>query len=202
MKIPHATIITILLIITATFAGGDEFAQMSPQARRDPAVQAERDMSPGGRDEGRGGCTSRFDRFRNRKTVTIEPRTILSVGADELKLGAGAAAEDNNAAPREVDLLFDSTTNRLRYGNSAEVRFIVDERRIRGGTTYKFGGSAMRQINERLRLTMPASRFLEIINGREVEMQIGETEITVRREDLERLRDFAACVNLRARSVE
>lgn len=149
------------------------------------------------RGQGVDGCTTHFDRFRNRNTITIEPRTILRAGTDELKLGASAIVEgDAGTAPREVDLLFDSTTNRLRYGNSAEVRFIVDERRIEGGTAYKFGGSAMRQVNEKLRLTMPANRFLEIINGREVEMQIGDTEVTLRREDLDRLRDFAACAGL------
>jgi hypothetical protein len=146
---------------------------------------------------GGAGCTKKYDRFRNRNTVTIEPRTIYRAGTDELKLGA-SAAEVDGAAPREVELLFDSTTSRLRYGNSADVRFIVDGKRAEGGTAYKFGGEAMRQVNEKLRLTMPASRFLEIIGGREVEMQVGETEVTLRREDVQRLRDFADCAGLRA----
>jgi len=204
MKILHTTRITILIIVIAVLAGGETFGQMSGQTQRNSTSH----VGQGGRrssseDEQRdGGCTTRFDRFRNRNTMTIEPRTILSAGTDELKLGASAVVEENNAAPREIDLLFDSTTNRMRYGNSAEVRFIVDERRIEGGTAYKFGGSAMRQVNEKLRLTIPASRFLEIINGREVEMQIGETEVTLRREDLGRLWDFAACAHLRVRSEQ
>lgn len=145
-----------------------------------------------------GGCTKKYDRFRNRNAVTVEPRTIYRAGADELKLGASAIVEgDQGAAPREIDLLFDSTTSRLRYGNSAEVRFIVDGKRIEGSTAYKMGGEAMRQVNEKLRLTMPASRFLEVFDGREVEMQIGETEVTLRREDLQRLHDFATCAGLR-----
>jgi hypothetical protein len=145
------------------------------------------------------GCTKKYDRFRNRNTVMVEPRTIYRAGTDELKLGASAVVEgDQGAAPREVDLLFDSTTSRLRYGNSAVVRFIVDGKRIEGSTAYKMGGEAMRQVNEKLRLTIPASRFLEVLGGREVEMQIGETEVTLRREDLQRLRDFATCAGLRA----
>ncbi len=76
------------------------------------------------------------------------------------------------------------------------MRFLVDGRRIASGTAYKFAGSVMRQGDEKLRLTMPSSRFLEIINGREVEMQIGETEVRLRREDLQRLRGFAGCVGL------
>src|SRR5207248_10831506 len=76
-----------------------------------------------------GGCTKKYDRFRNRNTVMVEPRTIYRAGTDELKLGVSAVAEgDHGAAPREVDLFFDSTTSRLRSGNSAEVRFIVDEK--------------------------------------------------------------------------
>lgn len=129
--------------------------------------------------------------------MTIELGAIVSTGTDELKLGASAVVEESNAAPRELDLLFDSTTNRLRYGNNVEVRFIVDGRRMECGTAYKFGGSALRQVNEKLRLTMPTSRFLEIISGREVEMQIGETEVTLRSEDLQGLSDFAVCACLR-----
>ena len=143
-----------------------------------------------------GGCTKKYDRFHNRNTVTVEPRTVYRAGTDELKLGA-TAAEGESAAPREVDLLFDSTASRLRYGNSAEVRFIVDGKRIEGGTAYKMGGAAMRQLNEKLRLAIPASRFLEVLGGRDVEMQIGETEVTLRQEDLQRLRDFATCAGLR-----
>ena len=144
-----------------------------------------------------GRCVKRFDRFRNRDTVTIEPRTIYHTDSDELKLGASAVIEgDGNSAPREIDLLFDSTASRLRYGNSAEVRFIVDGKRTEGGTAYKMGGSAMRQVNEKLRLTLSAGRFLEIVKGSKVEMQIGETEVTFRSEDLQRLKDFAACAGL------
>lgn len=174
-------------------------------------AQTPRDQTPHNTNESQSGdsgrqgasrCTTRYDRFRNRNTVTIDPQTIHRAGADELRLGASAVAEGEAGAtpPREVDLIFDSTTSRLRYGNSAEVRFIVDERHIEGGTAYKFGGSAMRQVNEKMRLTMPASRYLEIISGRDVEMQIGETEVTLSREVLERLRGFAICAGLNVES--
>src|ERR1051325_1226831 len=79
----------------------------------------------------KGRCTKKYDRFRSRNMVAIEPRTIYRAGANELKLGASAIFEgDRSAAPRKVDLLFDSTASRLRYGNSAEVRFIVDSKPI------------------------------------------------------------------------
>lgn len=143
------------------------------------------------------GCTKKYDRFRNRNTVMVEPRTVYRAGTDELKLGASAAVEgDQSAAPKEVDLMFDSTTSRLRYGDSAQVRFIVDGKRMEGGTAHKTGDFAMRQVNEKLRLTMPSIRFQDIIAGREVEMQIGETEVSLSSEDLQRLRNFASCVNL------
>ena len=145
-----------------------------------------------------GGCTKQYDRFRNRNTVKVEPRTVYRAGTDELKLAASAVVEgDKSAAPQDVDLLFDATTSRLRYGNSAEVRFIVDGQRMDGGVAYKIGGFSLRQFNEELRLTLPANRFLEVIVGREVEMQISEMDVTLRREDLQRLRGFADCVSLR-----
>jgi hypothetical protein len=156
--------------------------------------QTRREESSGG-----AGCIKKYDRFRNRNTVTLTPQTVHKVGMDELKLGASAVLEgEDGTAPKEIDLLFDSTTSRLRYGNSAEVRFIVDGKRVDGGTAYKVGGEAMRQVNEKLRLTMTASRFLEVFGGREVAMQIGETEVTLQREDVQRMRAFATCAGLRA----
>lgn len=46
------------------------------------------------------GCTKKYDRFRNRNTVTVEPRTVYSAGTDDLKLGASAVVEgDNKTVP-------------------------------------------------------------------------------------------------------
>lgn len=58
------------------------------------------------------------------------------------------------------------------------------------------GGSALRQINKMLRLTLTVNQFLEVVGGREVETKIGQTGVTFRREGLPRLHEFAACVNL------
>lgn len=144
----------------------------------------------------KGNCTTTYDRFRNRNTIVLSPRAIMTAGSEELRLGFNAVTE-GDAAPREIEWFFDSTTERLRYGNKAEVRFIIDGKRIDGGVAYKSGGYTMRQFNEQLKLKMPVARFLEITAGREVEMQLGETEVTLRREDLQRLKDFAACTGLR-----
>lgn len=189
-----------MLLAAISFTGVDKSA--AGQSRRDPSPRTTSERQSGTTDQADGnGCTRRFDRFRNRNTITIEPRTVHRAGDEELKIGASAVVEgDGNTAPREIDLNFDSTTNRLRYGNSAEVRFIVDGKRMEGGVAYKMGGFSMRQFNEKLRLTLPTKRFLEIIAGREVEMQIGETEVTLRREDLQRLRGFADCAGLRVES--
>ena len=196
-KVRIATLLaTVLVAGVENLAAGQSRQDSSPRTatvrRSETTDQADRN-----------GCTKRFDRFRNRNTITIEPHTVHRVGDEELKIGASAVIEgDGNIAPREVDLNFDSTTNRLRYGNSADVRFIVDDTRMEGGVAYKMGGFSMRQFNEKLRLTLPANRFLEIIGGREVEMQIGESEFTLSREDLERLRGFAGCVGLRVESQQ
>jgi hypothetical protein len=199
METPLWMIKIVMLAAIIFIPGVKSFASAAGQSGREQPPRSTNDRPSGATDQrDSDGCTKRFDRFRNRDTVMIEPRTIFRAENEELKLGASAAIEkDVSSAPREVELLFDSTTGRLRYGNSAEVRFIVDGKRKEGGTAYKMGGFAMRQVNEKLRLTMPASRFLEIIGGREVEMQIGETEITLRGEDLQRLKDFAACAGLR-----
>lgn len=186
-----------VLVTTGGFA--NLYTSAAQQSSQKPSASRANERQT--RDSGKqnlSGCTTRYDRFRERNTITIEARTIYQAGSDELKLGAGAIVEQNNAVPKEIDLHFDSTANRLRYGNSAEVRFIVDGKRIDGGVAYRSGGYAMRQVNEQLRLSMPVNRFLEIIAGREVEMQLGETEVTLQRKDLQLLRDFAVCAGLRA----
>lgn len=78
-------------------------------------------------------CTTKEDRFRTRKTISLVPRTVLNRGAEELKLGFSATVE-GDSAPRDIQLLFDSTTERLRYGNSAEINFIIEGKRVDGGT--------------------------------------------------------------------
>lgn len=195
-------VLTEMLCVAVVFITA---AAAQPQSEREAASRISNKGQHGAAEQTReGGCKKRFDRFRNRNTVAIEPRTIWRAGTDELKVGVSAIIEGDNSsssvAPQEIDLLFDSTTNRLRYGNSAEVSFIVDGNRMKGGTAYKSGGISMRQVNEKLRMTLAASRFLEIIAGREVDMKIGETEFTLRREDLEALRSFAGCLNLRGRA--
>lgn len=186
-------LISLLAVITASIVTGAALdtprAQTTGQSSSIAGSQVRRDDQD--------TCTKRYDRFRNRNTIVLAPRTIMTAGSEELRLGFSAVTE-GDVAPREIEWFFNSTTERLRYGNKAEARFIVDGKRIDGGVAYKSGGYTMRQFNEQLKLKMPVARFLEIAAGREVEMQLGETEVTLRREDLQRLRDFAACVNLRA----
>ena len=52
------------------------------------------------------GCTKKYDRFRNRNTVTVEPRTIYRAGTDELKLGASIVAEGDQGTARERLICF------------------------------------------------------------------------------------------------
>lgn len=189
MKHTQRSIASAALIITSVITTNILNPTLAQNTRRpsDAASQTRNEQ---------GGCTTRYDRFRNRNTTVLEPRTIMTSGTEELRLGFSAIAEGEATAPREIEWNFDSTTERLLYGNKAEVRFIVDGRRINGGTAYRSGGYAMRQFNEKLKLTMPAARFLEIMAGREVEMQLGETEVRLRSEDLQKMRDFASCVRL------
>lgn len=149
-----------------------------------------------------GDCVTAYDRFRNATTTTLAPRTIYRNDSPlhEIKMSASAVGE-KSGSPKEVDLIFDSTSQsaRTRFYGKAEVMFVIDGKRVDGGTAYKAGGFSMRQFEEKLRLTLPASRFLEIIAGRQVEMKIGAVEITFEPEDVKRLRDFATCTGLQNR---
>jgi len=188
MKNIRSAIVSVALTITCIVTANIFNSTLAQITRRssDAASQTRKEKD---------GCTTRHDRFRNRNMTTLEPRAIMTSGTEELRLGFSASVE-GETSPREIEWNFDSTTERLRYGNKAEVRFIIDGRRIDGGVAYRSGGYVMRQFDEQLKLKMPVARFLEIIAVRKVEMQLGETEVTLRREDLQRLKEFAACTRL------
>ena len=146
-------------------------------------------------------CETKFDRFKQKTTITSMSRVIYrsSSPREELSLSAGIIKdeEEKNSRVKEVELLFQSVAERWRYHKEADVNFIVDGKRMPAGTAYAMGGiPVMSQVQEKMQLTLPTEKFLQIINGREVEMQMGPTEVTLKSADLEALRGFAKCSGL------
>ncbi len=114
-------------------------------------------------------------------------------------MSAGIVKDDEvkNGKVKEIELLFQSVAERWRYHNEAEVKFIVDGKRVPAGTAYAMGGvPVMNQVREKMQLTLAPEKFLQIINGREVEMKMGPTEIVLKSADLEALRSFVKCAGL------
>jgi hypothetical protein len=114
-------------------------------------------------------------------------------------VSAGIVKDDEvkNGKVKEIELLFQSVAERWRYHNEAEVKFIVDGKRVPAGTAYAMGGvPVMNQVREKMQLTLAPEKFLQIINGREVEMKMGPTEIVLKSADLEALRSFVKCAGL------
>jgi len=150
------------------------------------------------------GCETVRDRFSNRTTVSMPQRTIFRSESprEELSLTVNLATAENTATSgrREVELVFVSKTERYKYHEQAEVNFIVDGERVSGGVAYTLGAVPTSPlVQEKMQLLLPVEKFLRIANGREVEMRIGQTEITLQRSDLEALRRYAACAGLTGR---
>ncbi len=150
------------------------------------------------------GCETVRDRFSNRTTVSMPQRTIFRSESprEELSLIVNLASSENTATSgrREVELVFVSKTERYKYHEQAEVNFIIDGERVSGGMAYTLGAVPTSPlVQEKMQLLLPVEKFLRIAHGREVEMRIGQTEITLQRSDLEALRRYAACAGLTGR---
>ncbi len=198
-RLPYARYVVLFLIATigVTTSLDNAMGQIRNSPSRERPASDKKAISK--EINGSQECSTTYDRFKNIMTTTIDARTIYraSVPRHEIKMSASAVVEKGDP-PKEVDLIFDAASEsaRTRFYDKVDIMFIVDGERTEGGTAYKMGGLSMRQFDEKLRLTLTASRFVEIISGREVEMQIGKTEVTLRDEDLNRLRRFAACAGL------
>lgn len=148
-----------------------------------------------------GSCETKYDRFKLKSTITSAPHVIYRSSAprEELSLSAGIIKDDEgkNSRAKDVELLFLSVAERWRYHTQADVNFIVDGKHVPVGTAYAMGGvPLMSQVQEKMQLTLPTEKFLQIINGREVELQMGPTEIMLKAAALEALRGFAKCAGL------
>jgi len=146
-------------------------------------------------------CETKYDSFKQKTTITSMSRAIYrsSNPREELSMGAGIIKDEEgkNSRVKEVELLFQSVAERWRYHKEADINFIVEGKRVPAGTAYSMGGvPVMSQVQEKMQLTLPTEKFLQIINGREVEMKMGPTVVVLKPADLEALRSFAKCAGL------
>lgn len=168
-------------------------------------------------------CQKQYDRFRDTTNLNMTVGIIYkpgdassravnrSGGLGRNKLGSEAGREElrlaltattggqqGTVAPKQVEWLFQSTAERYRYHNEAEVLVIVDGERIKVGNAYAMGNFPIRgEVLERLKLQAPTDLFLRIARGREVEVQIGPNEFRLEAATLSAMRDFATCANLK-----
>ncbi len=150
------------------------------------------------------GCKMVRDRFSSRTTISMPERMIFRSESprEELSLTVNLATGENTTTSgrREVELAFISKTERYRYREQAEVNFIIDGERMGGGAAHTLGAVPTSPlVQEKMQLLLPVEKFLRIINGHEVEMRIGQTEITFQRVDLEALRRYTSCAGLTSR---
>ncbi len=165
-----------------------------------------------------GACQQQqYDRFRDATSFDMVVGTIYKtdgkpapptkraggrrVPAEELRLALAATSSGKQLGvtpPPQVDWYFLSIAPNYRYYDEAEVLMIIDGERVKIGNAYSLGGSAIfSDVEERLRIRVPANLFLRIANAREIEVQIGANEFRLEEAALKAMREFASCAQIK-----
>jgi hypothetical protein len=140
----------------------------------------------------------KYDRFKDETTVKLNPQQIqrISRPREELTLSVEATYKgERQVRPKDVNLIFGSMAEHNVYHDEADVIFIIDGKRIKAGTAYMMTAlPSPNLVKVTLKLTLPFDTFLEIANGKDVEMQLGQTELKLAEKDIASLRAFAGSV--------
>ena len=136
----------------------------------------------------------KYDRFKDETTIKLNPQLIQQIARprEELTLSAEATYKgEGRVRPKNVDLIFGSTAEHNVYHDDADVDPRVDGKRIKAGTAYMITAlPSPNLVKVTLKLTLSFDTFLEIANGKEVEMQLGQTELKLAEKDIASLRAF------------
>lgn len=137
-----------------------------------------------------------YDRFKDETTVRLMPQRIRQIARprEELSLSVGATCKGEKLlCPKQVHLVFESVAERYVYHNEAEVIFIVDGKRLDAGTAYSMDVlPSPNLVKETLKLTLPFESLAQVMNGKEVEMRLGPTELNLTGKALMALQAFAS----------
>ena len=147
----------------------------------------------------------KYDRFKDETTVRLNPQLIRQIARprEELTLSAEATYKgERQIRPKDVKLIFGSIAEQNVYHDEADVTFIVDGKRIKAGTAYMITAlPSPNLVKVTLKLTLPFDTFLEIANGKDVEMQLGQTELKLAAKDIASLRVFASSLGVESKGA-
>ena len=139
-----------------------------------------------------------YDRFKDQTTVRLKALLIRQIARprEELSLSVEATyTGEQPTRPKDVRLIFDSVAGRYLYYDKAEAHFIVDGKLIDAGTADMMNAlPSPNLVKVSLALTLPFDTFVEIANGKGVELKLGPTELRLSEKDLASLRAFAGAV--------
>lgn len=163
-----------------------------------------------------GACQQNYDRFRDTTAFDLVVGTIYktkgastqkisradnkSAAVEELRLALAATTSGRQpiASPQYVDWYFQSTASDYRYHDKAEVLAVIDGERVKLGNAYSLGGTAIfSDVEERLRMRVPAKLFLRVARAREVEVRIGTNDFRLEAAALKAMREFASCTGMK-----
>lgn len=140
-----------------------------------------------------------YDKFKDISSVETDYMKVFRGRQHYVSLAAGFRYTGFSlTTPRYVILFIGSESKEWKYLNPPDMLVIADGQRLNLGTmkrvdsdirTFRGAGTA---LFEYLSLAIPYESYLQVVNSRTVEMQIGEAEFALKEEHHEALRDLAS----------
>ena len=152
-----------------------------------------------------GQIERKYDRFKDQTTVRLKALFIRQIARprEELSLSVEAIYKgEQPERPKDVRLIFESVAERYLYYDKAEALFIVDGKRIDAGAADMMNAfPSPNLVKVTLALTLPFDTFIEITNGKKVELKLGPTELRLPEKDIAALREFAISVGNKSKGA-
>ncbi len=134
---------------------------------------------------------TKYDNLKDNTTVSLNLK--LSQMGEDLTIGSFFSYSGKNLiTPTNVSLRFVARSDDWKYLRNAELVFFVDGRRIELGEMKRSFSIGIGYVLESLSLTIPLNTFLEIFNGKAIEVKLFTTTFKLTEEQLEAFRDYAS----------
>ena len=94
--------------------------------------------------------------------------------------------------PEKLMIQFIANSDYWKYLRNHNITFLLDGVSLKLGQVKRDSSVGSGNVTEHLLKIISLETFLKIINAKEVEVQLGSTEIKISHEELEAMRDYAS----------
>jgi len=187
-------VLSLTIVISWTTFGQGQYAEITPQGISTHNRKVE----------------TSYDQAKKITTVRLNPMQVYGeplssshyIGGDEASLSASFTFSGRTlkVQPKRVLLTLTSTSQDWKYTDYRKLTALVDGKRLNLGPMehlplFKVHATANVNsddyISQGIAISLPYKRFLQIANGKKVQMRVGPREFKLDRNHLEALRDLA-----------